>query len=298
MRSGMPKIELFTELIPLVNADPFALLGVSVRANEKQIARRYRQIAKYLHPDALTQSDTAAADQALAAEAIARIVNPSYQQLKQEKSRQAALINLRLRMRRLARTEKLAPTFESAQQLAQMGSESVDSFYEQALTQLAASQFQPLDSPAQFLELDQLNLIFLHRQLALVALPNPAETIPTPIAAVIPDAVSTQAPPVDYATKHVVRAKTYLAQHSYDKAVQELREALKITPRDAEIHALIGLAYYKQNLLGMAKAHFRQTLKLNPTHRTAKKYGQLLGLSDSAAETAPKKPWLGRLLHR
>lgn len=295
-------IELFTKLIPLVDADPFALLGVSVGANEKQIARRYRQIAKQLHPDALLQNSTAA-DQVLATEAIARIVNPAYQQLKHEKSRQAALINLRLRMRRLARTEKLAPTFESVQQLAQVSNEAINSFYEQALAQLAASQFQPLDSPTQFLELDQLNLIFLHRQLALVALPNPTEpnateTVPTPITAVIPDAVSTQAPPVDYATKHVVRAKTYLAQHSYDKAVQELREALKITPRDAEIHALIGQAYYKQDLLGMAKAHFRQTLRLNPTHRTAKKYGQLLGLSDSVAETAPKKPWLGRLLHR
>ncbi len=108
----------------------------------------------------------------------------------------------------------------------------------------------------------------------------------------------TEAAPIDYAEKHINRAKTYLSQQNYTAAVQELREALKITPRSAEIHSLIGQAYYKQHLLGMARTHFRQALKLNPTHRVAKKYGQLLGISAITTETAPKKPWLGRLLHR
>ncbi len=151
----MSKSELFAKLIPLVDADPFALLGVSVSADEKKIAKRYRQIAKQLHPDAIAQTTTAqAADQALAVEAIARIVNPSYQKLKHEKGRQEALINLRLRMRRLARTEDLTPTFKSAQQLAQLEGGAVNIFYEQALTQLAQDQFQQLSrSHEQFLEI-------------------------------------------------------------------------------------------------------------------------------------------------
>lgn len=305
----MSKTELFAELIPLVEADPFAVLGVSVSADEKTIAKRYRQIAKQLHPDAISQVATAqTADQALAAEAIARLVNPSYQKLKYEKGRQEALINLRLRMRLLARTEKLTPTFESAQQLAQVDGEAINVFYEAALTQLAQDQFQQLSSShAQFLEIDQLNLVFLQRQVSgLITSPKrtglmsiPVATNQTATEATLNRAAAVaEVAPIDYAEKHLTRAKTYLTQQNYTAAVQELREALKITPRSAEAHSLIGQAYYKQQLLGMAKTHFRQALKLNPTHRVAQKYGQLLGISDITAETAPKKPWLDRLLHR
>lgn len=303
----MSKTELFAKLIPLVDTDPFALLGVSVSADEKKIANRYRQIAKQLHPDVIAQSATADMDQALAAEAIARIVNPSYQKLKHAKGRQEALINLRLRMRRLARTEELTPTFESAQQLAQLDGGAVDIFYEQALAQLAQDQFQHLSSShTQFLEMDQLNLIFLQRQVGgLITRPKrtglmtmPVTANPTSAEATISAVATAEPAPIDYAEKHLIRAKTYLTQQNYTAAVQELREALKITPASAEAHSLIGQAYYKQRLLGMAKTHFRQALKLNPTHRVAQKYGQLLGIADMPPETAPKKPWLGRLLHR
>lgn len=308
----MSKTELFAKLIPLVDADPFALLGVSVSADEKEIAKRYRQIAKQLHPDAIAQSATADTDQALAAEAIARIINPSYQKLKHAKGRQEALINLRLRMRQLARTEELTPTFESTQQLAQIDGGSVDIFYEQALIQLARDQFQRLSSsPEQSLEIDQLNLIFLQRQIdgpitcpkrtGLVSTPVAAKPIATNATLSKAAAVAEATPvnsPIDYAEKHISRAKTYLSQQNYTAAVQELREALKITPCSAEIHSLIGQAYYKQNLLGMARTHFRQALKLYPTHRVAQKYGQILGVSGTTPKTTPKKPWLGRLLHR
>ncbi|MEL7050973.1 MAG: J domain-containing protein, partial [Cyanobacteria bacterium J06588_5] len=50
----MSETELFTELINLVEVDPFALLGIAVSADEKRIAKRYRQVAKQLHPDALS----------------------------------------------------------------------------------------------------------------------------------------------------------------------------------------------------------------------------------------------------
>ncbi|MGB7086868.1 MAG: tetratricopeptide repeat protein [Phormidesmis sp.] len=112
-----------------------------------------------------------------------------------------------------------------------------------------------------------------------------------------------------YAQSHIVRAKSYIAQKNHKMAARELREALKITPQDSELHSIIGQVYYKQQLSGMAKSHFRQALKLNPTHKVAQKYGQLLGLSDpspapplsSVKFAAPpdntsKKAWLGKLL--
>mgnify|MGYP001796437685 FL=1 len=66
----------------------------------------------------------------------------------------------------------------------------------------------------------------------------------------------------------------------------------------------------------MAIAHFRQALKLKPTHKVAQKYGKLLGLLDEPIaqshpaakptdeDSAPpekhpgKGAWFGRLLNR
>ncbi len=323
----MSKAELFTELTNLVDVDPFALIGVSVSADEKRIAKRYRQIAKQLHPDALTGGcSTDSMTHEVAAQVIARIVNPSYQKLKHEKSRQEMLSTIRLRVRRLIRTEKLLPTFASGHQLVEIADEDVDIFYEQALSALAECQFHSLEEiHTRSLEIGQLNLIFLSRKLENLVIRSKraglmsAPVTPTAAAPVMAthhhelavDAASASAsepPEINYAQKHTLRAKTYLAQNNYDAAIQELREALKISATSPELHSMIGQVYYKQKLSGMAKSHFRQALKLKPDHKTALKYSELLGMSTDnsaerptipkAAEAAPSKPWFGRLLNR
>ncbi|MGC1309881.1 MAG: tetratricopeptide repeat protein [Phormidesmis sp.] len=335
----MSKAEFFAELVNLVDADPFALLGVSVSADEKRIAKRYRQIAKQLHPDAVSGLLVAHnLEPVTAAQVIARIVNPSYQKLKSEKNRQELLTTIRFRVRHLARIEKLVPTFASAQQLAQVADEEVDIFYEQALSQLAEGQFQSLDGlHAGSLEIGQLNLIFLCRKIEAPVIrpkraglmttavtPTAAVSIQTGLADSDTKAVMTSASledetdksdAVNYAQMHTVRAKKYLSQQNYELALQELREAIKIEPQSPELHSMIGQIYYKQKLSGMAKSHFRQALKLKPSHQVAQKYGKILGISleesipcsgnsigrhspSESSENIPKKPWLERLLNR
>ncbi|MEN8443539.1 MAG: tetratricopeptide repeat protein [Cyanobacteria bacterium J06634_6] len=339
----MSETELFTELINLVEVDPFALLGIAVSADEKRIAKRYRQVAKQLHPDALssaTDADTQGLTVEVAASIIARIVNPSYQKLKHDKTRQETLASLRLRVRRLVRTEKLVPTFSDAQQLEYIKEENVDIFYEQALSQLASIQFRSLgDLHTKTLEIGQLNLIYLRRKLSdLVIRPKRAGLMANAVTPTVATRVNANpaangggpasgplnanakdAPDIDYTAKHTARAKTYLTQQNYEMAVQELRDALKLSPQNPELHSMIGQAYYKQKMSGMAKAHFRQALKLKPNHRVAQKYGKLLGLSDEPRENIaanapvttpqtksnapiekaePKRAWLGKLLNR
>ncbi len=322
----MSEAELFTELTNLVEVDPFALIGVSVSADEKRLAKRYRQIAKQLHPDALAGGQVCGEMvQAIAAQVIARIVNPSYQKLKHENGRQESLATIRFKVRRLVRTEKLVPTFQSAQQLTAVADDGVDIFYEQSLTWLADSQFQSLQELHTYsLEISQLNLIYLSRKLEnliirpkraglMSAVVTPTAATPAPITQSISGAISnestaaTDEPEINYAQKHSARAKRYLLQQNYELAVQELREALKISPQDPEIHSMIGQAYYRQNMSGMAKTYFRQALKLKPNHKVALKYSKLLGMlpADHIAKSAPiaskaipKKQWLGRLLNR
>ncbi len=348
----MSEAELFTELTKLVEVDPFALIGISVSADEKRIAKRYRTIAKQLHPDVLANTSTQPGKSqqgitpAEAAEVIARIVNPSYQKLKHDKSRQAVLSMLRLRMRRLIRSEKLIPTFEHAKQLASVEENNIDIYYEQAISQLAQLQFAGIDQlHTCSLEIGQLNLVYLRRKTADSASqprqPSQTTILSSTTAAPATDhsgdstspasvaklnkgrGESTPRSPLDYVTRHTERAKTYLRQRSYESAVQELREALKLSPQSPEIHSMLGQTYYKQSLMGMARAHFKQAYRLNPNHRVVKKYIELLGLTaELQAEVAqrttqqklaataarstdgtssgstPKKAWLGKLLGR
>jgi len=348
----MSKAELFTELTNLVEVDPFALIGISVDADEKRIAKRYRAIAKQLHPDVLANASTQPGTSqqgitpAEAAEVIARIINPSYQKLKHDKSRQAILTMLRLRMRRLVRSEKLIPTFEHAKQLASVEENNIDIYYEQAISQLAQLQFATIDQlHTCSLEIGQLNLVYLRRKTADTAsqqnqssqTSTSSNTATTPATdhsggRTSPASVaklnkgrgeSTPTSPLDYVTRHTERAKTYLRQRSYDHAVQELREALKLSPQSPEIHSMLGQTYYKQSLTGMARAHFKQAYRLNPNHQVVKKYIELLGLTaelqaeaakganrpkteataarsadGTSSNSTPKKAWLGKLLGR
>ncbi len=310
----MSETDIFPELINLVEVDPFAPLGISVSADEKRIVKRYRQVAKQLHPDALTGISNGI-DPAIAAQVIARIVNPSYQKLKHEKIRRESLATIRFHVRHLDRTQKLIPTFHNAQQLAQVAHDEVDTFYEQALSKLADSQFQTIGNlHLHTLEISQLNLVYLRCKMESSVIRSKRTGLivnaVTPTAASAPTVchtTTTSPPEATYVQRHTARAKTYLSQQNYDMAVQELREALKISPQDSEIHSLMGQAYYKQNLTGMAKIHFRQALKFKPTHRVAQKYSKLLGitLEDQnppliaiGAEKNAKSPWLGKLLNR
>ena len=296
----MSQAELFTELTGLVEVDPFALLGISVSADEKRIAKRYRQVAKQLHPDALTgavTNDDTSNDgltALLAAQVIARIVNPSYQKLKHEKTRQATLSMIRLRVRRLVRTEKLVPTFSDARQLAVTAEDNVDIFYEQALSKLASSQFVSLKAlHTHSLEISQLNLVYLQRKLSdLVIRPKRAGLMTTPVTptaatssktagSVAPGllnsspaegaATAATKPQIDYLGKHLKRAKTYLGKKNYEQAVHELREALKLAPQSPEIQTMQDQSSFKKKLSGIAKANYRQAQKLQPPHKVAQK---------------------------
>ena len=103
------------EWITAAEKDPYAALGLSLNAEDRRILKRYHQVAKLLHPD--VQAGSHAPISQASEQLIARIINPAYQRLKQDKSRSEALANMRFRVRQLDRQGKLNPTFESAQQL-------------------------------------------------------------------------------------------------------------------------------------------------------------------------------------
>lgn len=304
------------EWITLAEKDPYAALGLSLNAEDRRILKRYRQIAKRLHPD--VQAGSSAPISQVSEQLIAKVINPAYQRLKQEKSRSEALANMRFRVRQLDRQGKLTPSFESAQQLLRIPEPEVEVFYENTVNQLVVNQFESTDEFAAALSgLSQLNLAFLHRKISQPIrskrtglVPVGAPQKPADADAEPEPAAPPEPPVINYAEKYGIRARTYLSQRNYDLAIQELREALKITPNSVELHSMLGQAYLMKKSYGMARAHLKRVLELNPNHMIALKYSRILEkhvaekrkaetqVSQAESKATPEQPWFKRILGR
>ncbi|MFE4106848.1 J domain-containing protein [Almyronema epifaneia] len=280
-------------------ADPYAVLGVSVAADERRILKRYRQVAKQLHPDILTTQEPEV--QAFTNQLLARLVNPAYQRLKQDKGRAETLATLRFKVRRLSREGRMSLTGQLAQQLMEVAETEVDVLYEKALSDLSATQFSAAATFEQTTrQLSELNLVYLRRKMGdpiirekRSGLVSATETGPVSIST---KPAHEEATPINYAERHAERAREYLMKGSPAFAVQELRDAVRIEPKNSVYHTLLGQAYLLQNLTGMAKVHFRQALKLNAKNATALKYAKQLDIDLSELNghvTAAKKPRKG-----
>lgn len=283
-------------------SDPYAVLGVSVAADESRILKRYRQIAKLLHPDVQSHQDLES--QAFTGQVLARLVNPSYQRLKQEKGRAETLATLRFRVRRLSRENKLTPNSDLANQLLETAESEVEIFYEQMLATLADHQYQAPNNFEQITQqIGELNLVYLRRKMGdrvirqkrtgLVAAPDIGQVSISPINTEFNKST------VDYAERHAIRAREYLQNGNHNLAIQEMRDALKIQPNNSDYHSFLGQAYLLQKLPGMAKVHFRRALKLNFRHPVALKYAQKLNIDpqDLSRNQSSKKKGLSGLFN-
>jgi len=258
-------------------SDPYAVLGISVAADDQRILKRYRQLAKQLHPD--LQYQEISDQQQFVKLVLPKLVNPAYQRLKHDKSRNEVLATLRFKVRKLTREHQLKPQSNSGQKLLTIPEAEVDLFYEQAVEQLCAQQFVSIDNFVTTAELlAELNLVFLQRKMGepvirekRVGLMAPskatASPIPSPAVGQGPDAI-----PKNYAERHSKRAQDYLKQRNAAAAIQELKDALKLDPQNSDYHCLIGQAYLLNKLPGMAKVHLKQALRLDPHSTVARKY--------------------------
>jgi curved DNA-binding protein CbpA len=248
-------------------SDAYAVLGVSVSADEQRTLKRYRNIAKVLHPDLYAVSEQLEGE--LAEALLSKLVNPAYEKLKQETKRRETLATLRFQARRQNQEGSPSPQGDLAKELVKQAASELDVFYEQAVARLAESQYTPLSQFESITQqLTELNQVYLQlkmgnpfvreKRTGLVAA-APTTSMPSSLFPQDPTAVK-----IDYAFKHYQRAKEYAARELWQEVENELRDAIKIDKEKSQYYALRAYAQWKLNYVKMAGLYCNKALQLNP----------------------------------
>jgi len=247
--------------------DHHALLGTPLDASPQEIRQAYLKVAYRLHPDTCrAQTDK---DKNLASKLFSKLVNPAYEVLSRNSScTEHLLICSQTARNALGDRDQLVRLNEHTQKLwaAKNNPELV---YRQILQVLARELYSDLSCvfPA-VARISEVNLVFL-----LLKVDNPISSKPaakvasrtivvqgfTPSSE--PPAPAPKIPPQEL---HLRRANEYYDKKQYNQAISELREVLKIAPKNSEAHCLIGLAYLYSNMSTMAKVHLKTAQELDP----------------------------------
>ncbi len=296
-------------------ADPYAVLGISVTAEEREILKRYHSLAKLLHPD--RQSNGNKVDQEQITSVFTRLINPAYEKLKHAKNRAETIATLRSQASNLETSASTQLQTPLAQEMIKLSALEAELFYEQAIASLAAAQYQSLEGGYQVTQqLNELNLVYLylHPPQGYIKSEEPPEDTPSFEETSAPSTLdelasnelaSTKPTVTNYAQRHYQRGVQYARQANWRLAVLELRDAIKLEPYQSDYHALLGLIHFKQKFYGMARVYMRQALKLNPENRLALKYASVLKLScqgtphpKSIGKALGIAALLGKFVHR
>ncbi len=261
--------------------DHFAILGCSLDATPKQIRQNYLKIAYLLHPD--TCKAEADADKQTAAKLFSKLVNPAYEALSREATRTESILIATQTARNLTEAQLIFKSSSSQELLAAtIGPELV---YHKVVTPLAQNLYDDFQAVLNKIgQLSEFNLIYLHlkdasptksgppaRSAATNTSSSEPSTTPksSPQSTTVPGKSSdSPSPPPDQRSrleKVLDRAQELYDNRQYDKAISELRTALKQEPKNGHAHSLLGLSYLQNNMLTMAKVHIKTAGELAPT---------------------------------
>jgi curved DNA-binding protein CbpA len=282
-------------LFSLDFTDYHAVLGIPVDAEAKDIRKRYLNIARRLHPDSCTTEN--AADRQRAADFLSKLVNPAYEKLSQEKNYVEYAVLLRLKgQQALRQQDTIALTSDAARRLA--AASDLDTSYRAALRELSEKQYQQLDQSLERIgQISELNLVYLMRKEGRgesIGLPRSVESAssagdPSRSSNAPSPPRTPPAPPTreSLISAYLRRAQEFETKQDFPRAIQELREALRIDATNSDCHSRLGLVYLKTKQTTMAKIHFNKALELNPQDAVALEGKRKLEPPNSQGSTKP-----------
>ncbi|PSF31382.1 molecular chaperone DnaJ [Aphanothece hegewaldii CCALA 016] len=251
--------------------DHYAVLGVPLDADFKEIRQRYLKIAYRLHPDTCRAKNNVEKERA--GQLFSKLVNPAYEQLSREQSR----IEYRLIISQIGKgvaqdTINTTIITEPAKKLAQVN-KNVETAYQKLLQPLAVDEYLILDGVYQKIaQISELNLVYLmfsegqtQKKLTTPAYVGAAAMATSSTQATTITQEPSKIPDVETGiTSYIRRAQDSLSMGNYAQVILEIRDALKLEPNDSTSHALLGLAYLRQDQTSMARVHINQAIKANP----------------------------------
>lgn len=263
--------------------DHHAILGAPIDISAKEIRQRYLKIAYRLHPD--TSKFKTEADKKRAIKLFSKLVNPSYEILLKEVNRKEQMLVIsQIAQGLIPDKDKITLANEDSQKLLS-ATQNLDLVYRQLLHPLAEDLYNDLNTVfAKIASISELNLIYLIMKSGQTISPKPQVLTPTVTARPKTDTTTktpTVAPPPPTETpskettarlppqdQYYRRAKEQYDRENYNEAIAELREVLKIDPKDSRAHCLLGLSYLKNNMATMAKVHINTAFELTPQDPT------------------------------
>ena len=260
--------------------DHYAVLGVPLDAEPNPIRKRYMQIARRLHPDSCKAESKE--DQKLASDLLAKLVSPAYNTLTKERDRTEYMVILKTMAKRLVKEkDKLVLNSESAKQL--LTSQNLEEDYKKCLKELMPKQYESFSMTLEIIgQISELNLVYLLKkqgsgQSLTKSQPasKPAKPAPQPAPTATPPSASSQekkkpaAASSSKVDRYYKRAEEFMKLENLTEAAIQLKEAIKIEPKNSKCHGLLGMVYLKQKQMSMAKIHVVQALKLNPQEPVA-----------------------------
>ncbi len=290
--------------------DYYAILGVPINQDPKEIRKRYLRLAYQLHPDTNQAKSKEEKDQA--SSILSKVLNPAYENLQKPKLRkECELILGEISKRLVDDINKITLNSEIAKKLLQENSfPKLDKIYNETITKICKDQYKDLNKIGVKVGLlSELNLIYLLRTKqnelskstgrkynnAPVATSPPSvisasagsinqptvirentqvnnETVAQPTQTSKQEETKKQEP-VSRLQELINSAKRHLETANYEPAMFDLREAVKEDANSAVAHALLGKLYLEQRNKTYAKIHINKAVSLdkdNPEVKTAK----------------------------
>jgi curved DNA-binding protein CbpA len=297
--------------------DNYAILGVAVDADLKEIRKAYLKIARHLHPDSTKAMDDM--EKRFAEQLLSKLVNPAWKTLSQDARRTEYNAILKLKGEAAALNSQSGDSLGGAAR-ALLSATNTEGSYRSILSDLSARQYDDLNQMVELTaQISELNLAYLIRQAeggqgrtsrsqplyaqsatAISAVPRTTSASQSPLPVEQPTSRQSMAEPYFH------RAETLYKRGEFVPAIRELRDAVQIDPRHSGCHSLLGMAYLQQKQRTMAKIHFNKALELDPNDEQAQKGKQFLEQaasrgSTSSAPSDPKKSsggFLGGLFGR
>ncbi|MBE9032651.1 DnaJ domain-containing protein [filamentous cyanobacterium LEGE 11480] len=296
--------------------DHYAILGIPLDIDPKEIRKVYLKIARRLHPDSSALTNDG--DRQIASQLLSKWVNPAWENLSQEKNRTE--YNLLIKMKGQsaigASSAQTVHLNSIAQQL--LAAPNPDFFYRSALSDLSKKQFVQLDQAMEMTgRISELNLAYIMRKQSsgenTISSTRPLYTVgasfsETPAQRQAQEQAQAEEPRVpirqSLAAPYFRRAEGYYKKSDYVRAIRELRDGLAIDTTHGPSHSMLGMAYMNQKQPTMAKIHFNKALAINPEDEQAQVGKQALArmnAANNASQEAPKKSsggFLGGLFGR